>query len=391
MVVRRDAPYDGVIFRSLDAVPAESDTADNNLPLSCYSRETRPLYRGKRDRLSVTFRSLLMSNSELDQKFEAFRADYESLRREIGKAFVGQSEVVDGVLTALVVGGHVLLEGLPGMGKTALAHTLADVLDISFQRIQCTPDLMSADIIGTYVIMETPEGRRTFEFQRGPLFSNIVLADQITRAMPKTQSALLEAMDDTTVTVSTETFELPLPYFVIATQNPLELEGTFPLPEAQLDRFLFKLTMQRPTPEEMETILDRTTESEAVIVQPIVDGARILEMGDLVREVKIDADLRRKAIRLVSSTDPSDSGAPELVRRYVAHGAGPRGAQALILAAKTQALLAGRGEVAADDIRHVHAMALRHRIALNFDGQAEGILPDSLLEQIVSQVPGLSG
>ena len=332
-----------------------------------------------------------MSNPELDQKFEAFRADYESLRREIGKAFVGQAEVVDGVLTALVVGGHVLLEGLPGMGKTALAHTLADVLDVSFQRIQCTPDLMSADIIGTYVIMETPEGRRTFEFQRGPLFSNIVLADQITRAMPKTQSALLEAMDDTTVTVSTETFELPLPYFVIATQNPLELEGTFPLPEAQLDRFLFKLTMQRPTAEEMETILDRTTESEAVIVQPIVDGARILEMGDLVREVKIGADLRRKAIRLVSSSDPSDSGAPEMVRRYVAHGAGPRGAQALILAAKTRALLAGRREVAADDIRGVCAMALRHRIVLNFDGQAEGISPDSILEQIVSQVPGLSG
>ena len=332
-----------------------------------------------------------MSNVELDQKFEAFRADFESLRREIGKSFVGQSEVVDGVLTALVAGGHVLLEGLPGMGKTSLAHTLAEVVDISFQRIQCTPDLMSADIIGTYVIMETPEGRRTFEFQRGPLFSNIVLADQITRAMPKTQSALLEAMDDTTVTVSTETFELPQPYFVIATQNPLEPEGTFPLPEAQLDRFLFKLTMQRPTPNEMETILDRTTESESVIIQPVVDGTRILEMGDLIRQVKIGADLRRKAILLVLSTDPTDPGAPELVQRYVAHGAGPRGAQALVLAAKTQALLAGRSEVAAADIREMCAMSLRHRIALNFDGAAEGISPDSLLEQIVSQVPGLSG
>jgi len=332
-----------------------------------------------------------MSNPELDQKFEAFRTDFESLRREIGKAFVGQAEVVEGVLTALVIGGHVLLEGLPGMGKTALAHILADVLDVSFQRIQCTPDLMSADIIGTYVIMETPEGRRTFEFQRGPLFSNIVLADQITRAMPKTQSALLEAMDDTTVTVSTETFELPLPYFVIATQNPLELEGTFPLPEAQLDRFLFKLTMMRPTPEEMETILDRTTESEAVITQPVVDGKRILEMGDLVRQIKIDADLRRKAIRLVTSTDPTDTTAPDLVRRYVAHGTGPRGAQALILAAKTQALVAGRREVAAEDIRGVYAMSLRHRIALNFDGQAEGISPESILEQIVSQAPGISG
>ncbi len=332
-----------------------------------------------------------MSNAELEQKFDGFRTDFDSLRREIGKAFVGQSEIIDGILTALVVGGHVLLEGLPGMGKTALAHTLADVLDISFQRIQCTPDLMSADIIGTYVIMETPEGRRTFEFQRGPLFSNIVLADQISRAMPKTQSALLEAMDDTTVTVSTETFELPLPYFVIATQNPLELEGTFPLPEAQLDRFLFKLTMDRPSAEEIETILDRTTEAEAVIVQPVVDGPRILEMGELIRYVKIGADLRRKAIQLVTSSDPSDSAAPELVQRYVTHGAGPRGAQALILAAKTQALLAGRAEVAPADIRRVTAMALRHRITLNFDGQAEGIAPDSLLEQIASQVPGLAG
>lgn len=331
-----------------------------------------------------------MSNAELEQKSEAFRADFERLRREIGKAFVGQTEVVDGVLTALVVGGHVLLEGLPGMGKTSLAHTLADVVDVSFQRIQCTPDLMSADIIGTYVIMETPEGRRTFEFQRGPLFANIVLADQITRAMPKTQSALLEAMDDSTVTVSTETFDLPLPYFVIATQNPLELEGTFPLPEAQLDRFLFKLAMQRPTPEEMEAILDRTTESEAVMIQPIVNGARILEMGDLVRRVEIGNELRRKAIRLVTMTDPSDEQAPELVQRCVAHGAGPRGAQALILAAKTRALLAGQNGVAPADIRAAAVMALRHRIALNFDGEAEGISPDSIIEQVLSRVPGLS-
>ena len=331
-----------------------------------------------------------MSNAELENKFEAFRADFERLRREIAKTFVGQTEVVNGVLTALVAGGHVLLEGLPGLGKTSLAHALADAVDVSFQRIQCTPDLMSADIIGTYVIMETPEGRRTFEFQRGPLFANIVLADQITRAMPKTQSALLEAMDDSTVTVSTETFNLPLPYFVIATQNPLELEGTFPLPEAQLDRFLFKLTMQRPTPEEMEAILDRTTEAKSVIIQPIVNGARILEMGNLVRQVAIDTDLRRKMIRLVAMTDPGDPEAPELVQRCVAHGAGPRGAQALILAAKTRALLAGQNEVAPADIQAAAAMALRHRIALNFDGEAEGISPDSIVEQVLSRVPGFS-
>lgn len=332
-----------------------------------------------------------MTDADLERKFDQFRDDFQKLRREIGKAIVGQAETLDGVLTALVAGGHVLIEGLPGTGKTALAQSLADVLDVTFQRIQCTPDLMSADIIGTYVIMETPEGRRTFEFQRGPLFSNVVLADQINRAMPKSQSALLEAMDDTTVTVSTETFELPLPYFVIATQNPFELEGTFPLPEAQLDRFLFQLVMERPTPEEMETILERTTETESILPQPVVNGPRILEMGKLVRHVKITRELRRKAVLLVSSTDPHDSASPEAIRRYVAHGAGPRGAQALVLAAKTRALLAGRSEVAPDDIHSSSVMALRHRISLNFDGQAEGISPDSLIDQVVSQTPGLTG
>jgi len=326
-----------------------------------------------------------MSSAELDQKLEAFRADYERLRREIGKAIVGQETVIDGVLTALIVGGHVLLEGLPGMGKTELAQTLADVVEVTFQRIQCTPDLMSADIIGTYVIMETPQGRRTFEFQRGPLFANIVLADQISRATPKTQSALLEAMDDTAITVSTETFDLPLPYFVIATQNPLEMEGTFPLPEAQLDRFLFKLTMERPTAAQVEQILDRTTEAEAVIVQPVVDGQRLLEMGEVVRTVGIDSDLRRRAIALAMASDPSDASAPEPVKQYVQHGAGPRGAQALILAAKTRAIMAGRSAVTADDIRQVLAMSLRHRIALNYEGQAEGVSTDTLLEQIASK------
>ncbi len=332
-----------------------------------------------------------MSRGELEEKLEGFQRDLEGLRHEIGKAIVGQREAIDGVLTALIVGGHVLLEGLPGTGKTALAQTLAEAVDVSFQRIQCTPDLMSADIIGTYVIMETPEGRRTFEFQRGPLFSNIVLADQINRAMPKTQSALLEAMDDTTVTVSTERFSLPLPYFVIATQNPLEMEGTFPLPEAQLDRFLLKRTMGRPSPEEMEAVLDRTTGAAAVAIQPVVDGPRILEMGELVRQVRVGSEVRRQAIRLVAATDPRGTGAPEEVQRYAAHGAGVRGAQALILAAKMKALASGRIEVAAADIRDVCGMTLKHRIVLNFEGQAEGIATDGLVEKVVSRTAGIGG
>ena len=318
-----------------------------------------------------------------DETLAHFQEDFDALRREIAKVVVGQAEAIDAVLTATVAGGHVLVEGVPGLGKTVLVQTLADVLDLSFNRIQFTPDVMPSDLLGTYVIMETAQGRRTFEFQKGPIFAHFILADQINRGMPKTQSALLQAMEGDAINVAQEVFHLPQPFFVMATQNPLDMEGTFPLPEPEIDRFFFKVSVAAPTCEEIETILERTTQFEPAETRAIVDGKRLLEMRQLARSGYLDAGLRRWAAHVVAATHPGFAQAPELVRRYVRYGASPRGAQALVLGAKVRAAAAGRSAVAKEDLVAVAGSALRHRILLNFEGQAENIPTDRLIEAIL--------
>lgn len=328
-----------------------------------------------------------MSNTEqIKAQLDQFRSDFEALRKEIGKVIVGNHEIVDGTLTALIAGGHVLLEGVPGLGKTLLVRTLADALHLKFQRIQFTPDLMPADLIGTNVVLETPEGQRKFEFQQGPVFASVLLADEINRATPKTQSALLEAMQEHSVTVAGQTYQLPQPFFVLATQNPLEMEGTYPLPEAQLDRFFFKLLVKFPKSAEIEMILDRTTEAADPRAQPIFDGQRILELSRLARQIPIAEDIRRYGIAIVLATHPENELATDMTRRFVRYGASPRGAQAMILAAKIRAILDHRYHVSRDDLRAVAPSALRHRLILNFEGQAEGIAADAVIANIMNKV-----
>ncbi len=326
------------------------------------------------------------TTDEVKQELDRFRADFEALRREVGKVIVGLSGIVEETLTALIAGGHVLLEGVPGLGKTLLVRTLADALQLKFQRIQFTPDLMPADLIGTNVMLETAEGIRRFEFQRGPVFANLILADEINRATPKTQSALLEAMQEKSVTVAGTTHLLMPPFFVLATQNPLEMEGTYPLPEAQLDRFFFKLLVKFPTSEEMEQILDRTTESHDPKAQPIFDGTRIVELSRLARRIPISDELRRYGVALVLASHPDHILASEKTRRYVRYGSSPRGAQAIILAAKIRAILDHRYHVSRDDLRACAHPALRHRLILNFEGQAENVQPDEIIDDILTSV-----
>ncbi len=324
---------------------------------------------------------------ETKQNLEQFRNDFDLLRGEIAKVIVGQREILDDTLLALIAGGHVLLEGVPGLGKTLLVRTLADALHLAFQRIQFTPDLMPADLIGTNMVVEGQDGRHIFEFQKGPLFANVLLADEINRATPKTQSALLEAMQEHSVTVAGTTHILDEPFFVLATQNPLEMEGTYPLPEAQLDRFFCKLLVKYPESTEIETILDRTTESENPKATPVLNGERILDMSRLARTIPISDEVRRYGIALVLATHPEHELVSEPTKKYVRYGASPRGVQALILGAKIKAILDSRYHVAREDLRTMALPVLRHRLILNFEGQAEGISTDDVIAQILKHVP----
>jgi MoxR-like ATPase len=324
---------------------------------------------------------------EIESVVAGFCADLRTLREEIGKMIVGQEEIVEGVITAVLGGGHTLLEGVPGLGKTMLVRTLAECIHADFSRIQFTPDLMPSDIVGTNVIIEDERGGKHFEFQRGPIFANIILADEINRATPKTQSALLEAMQDGSVTVAKHTYKLDQPFFVLATQNPIEMEGTYPLPEAQLDRFFFKLKVEFPDRESLHTILDRTTTDEAPEPQPVMDKRRILEMKQLVRRVPLSRTVQDYAVRVLQASHPESRDATALVKKFVRYGASPRGVQTAILGAKIRALLDGRYAVSIDDIRRVMKPALRHRILLSFEGEAEGIDPDLIIADIMEKTP----
>src|SRR5688572_18322614 len=324
---------------------------------------------------------------QLQALCDGFRNDYRTIQSEIGKAIVGHQDIVDGVLTCLFVGGHALLEGVPGLGKTALIRSLAQALSLKFSRIQFTPDLMPSDVIGTNVIMEDERGHRQFKFIHGPIFAQIVLADEINRATPKTQSALLEAMQEKQVTAGGEIRKLEEPFFVMATQNPLEQEGTYPLPEAQLDRFFYKLIVQYSGREELKQILDKTTTGFKVEIKPVLDGHKIIQHQDLVRRVIIAPHVQDYAIRVTLATHPNGMYAIPMTNQFLRVGASPRAAQAITLGSKVRALLDGRFHVSFKDIKDVAVAAMRHRVILNFEGEAEGITTDMVLEKILSETP----
>jgi MoxR-like ATPase len=325
--------------------------------------------------------------TDIATQVQQFGEDFARVRAEIAKAIVGHAEVVDGLLMCLLCGGHALLEGVPGLGKTLLVKSLGAALHLDFSRIQFTPDLMPADIIGTRVVSQDETGQRYFEFQQGPIFSHIVLADEINRATPKTQSALLEAMQEQTVTVAGMEYKLNPPFLVLATQNPLEMDGTYPLPEAQLDRFFVKLQVHYPSFEDLSEIVDRTTQRHEQPLQPILQAASILDAQQFVRDVPIASHVKNYAIRLVMATHPQLPTASERIKRYVRYGSSPRGVQSLVLAGKVRALFQGRFQVSFDDLRAVALPCLRHRLILNFEGEAEGVDSADLLRDILEQLP----
>ena len=323
----------------------------------------------------------------MQEQAEQFRRRYHDVKEQIGRVIVGHDDIVHGVLTCMLIGGHCLLEGVPGLGKTLLVRTLAEALDLDFSRIQFTPDLMPADILGTNMVVETQEGKRVFEFQRGPIFTQICLADEINRATPKTQSAMLETMQEGTITAAGNRFELKKPFFVLATQNPIEQEGTYPLPEAQLDRFLFKLVVGYSAREELATIIDRTTRGVTIHPEKVMDGEEILRWQRLIRDVILAQHVQDYIVRLTLATHPEGPFALPITNQYLRWGSSPRGAQTLALAAKVRALLEGRYNVSFEDVRRVYLPAMRHRVILNFEAQAEGIESDHVLLDILDKLP----
>jgi len=327
----------------------------------------------------------------MSRDLQFFTERMDRLRNEVGKVLVGQREVIDGVLTCLVADGHVLLEGVPGLGKTLLVRTLSEALGLHYRRIQFTPDLMPADIVGTHILDEDEHGRRSMRFQQGPVFTQVLLADEINRATPKTQSALLEAMQERQVTISGTRHGLPKPFFVMATQNPLEMEGTYPLPEAQLDRFFFKVHVPFPSLDDLVEVMARTTGNVRPTVQPVIDADELAEMRRIVREVAIVPEVMRYAMRVVLGTHPHLPGGTPTAKQYLRYGASPRGGQTLVLGGRVQALLEGRQHVAIRDVRAVALAGLRHRIGLSFEAEAEELSPDALVQKVLAEVPEAEG
>ncbi len=330
------------------------------------------------------------SLAEIENRMASATASFTGLKTEMGRVIVGNEELIQQVFIALICGGHCLLEGVPGLGKTLMVKSLGKILSLSFSRIQFTPDLMPADITGTNVLSDDPSGRRVFEFQRGPVFAHIVLADEINRATPKTQSALLEAMQEQSVTVSGKAHRLESPFMVLATQNPIEMEGTYPLPEAQVDRFFFKLLLQYPSREELSRIADLTTSAAPAALREVLDASAILKIREWVRDVPLADTVKDYAVRLVLATHPQNEpgdGIAGSARKFVLYGSSPRGLQSLILAAKARALLSGRPNVSFEDMRAMLVPSLRHRLILNLEADAEGISAEKILQEVVAQVP----